>query len=140
MANTVHILLVEDDDVDAELVERAFAKNKIANPLHRARDGVEALDMLRGTNGRDPVPTPHLLLIDLNMPRLDGIEFLREVRADEDLRQTISFILTTSKREEDKARAYDLNVAGFLVKSKLGDEFLEMIEMLDLYWRIVEFP
>lgn len=138
--NTVHILLVEDDDIDAELVERAFKKNKIANPLYRARDGVDALEMLRGENGYDQVLTPRLVLVDLNMPRMDGIEFLREMRADPKLRRTIVFVLTTSKREEDKARAYDLNVAGFLVKSNLGDEFMAMIEMLDCYWRIVEFP
>ncbi|CAM2070810.1 Response regulator [Sulfidibacter corallicola] len=137
---TVNILLIEDDDIDAEGVKRAFKKARIANPLLRAKDGVEALEMLRGENGKDVIPIPHLLLVDLNMPRMDGIEFMEELRGDPKFNKTIAFILTTSKRDEDKMAAYDLNVAGYLVKSKVGDGFVDMIDMLDHFWKIVEFP
>ena len=138
--NTVNILLVEDDDVDAEGVRRAFRKNKIANPLFHARDGVEALEMLRGENGHEKLEPPYLFLVDINMPRMNGISFLEEVRSDENLRRTVAFVLTTSKREEDKMSAYDFNVAGYVLKSKVGNDFMEMVSMLDKYWRVVEFP
>lgn len=136
----VHLLLVEDDEIDAESIERAFKKNKIANPLHRARDGVEALELLRGDGEREPLPSPHLLIIDLNMPRMNGIELLKEIREDESLSKTIAFVLTTSKREEDKLKAYDFNIAGYLIKSHFNDDFLEVIRLIDHYWKIVEFP
>lgn len=139
-AQPVNILLIEDDDVDAEGVERAFRKNKIANPLFHARDGIEALEMLRGENGHEKLIPPYLFLVDINMPRMNGIEFLREVRADKDLRRTVAFVLTTSKRQEDKMSAYDFNIAGYLLKSKAGNDFMKMIGMLDQYWKIVEFP
>lgn len=138
--STVSILLVEDDDIDAEGVERALEKAYIANPRFRARDGVEALEMLRGENGHEAIPTPHLLLVDINMPRMDGIEFMTEIRKDEKLKKSIAFILTTSNGESDKIEAYNLNVAGYLVKSKVGDNFVDMIDMLDHFWKIVEFP
>lgn len=137
---TVNILLIEDDDVDAEAIMRAFKKFRILNPFFRARDGIEALDILRGTNGKTQIPGPCLLLIDLNMPRMDGIEFLRELRSDENLKKTLAFVLSTSKSDSDKLAAYDMNVAGYLIKSNVGVDFIRMIEMFDHYWRLVEFP
>lgn len=139
-AEPVNILLVEDDDVDAEGVERALESAKILNPIHRARDGVEALDMLRGTNGKDAIKPPLLILLDLNMPRMTGIEFLDELRKDENLHRTVVFMLTTSQAERDKLAAYEHHVAGYVAKSKAGDDFTKLIEMLDHYWRIVELP
>lgn len=136
----VNILLVEDDDVDAEGALRAFKKHKIANPVRRASDGIEALDILRGTNSAERLETPYLILTDINMPRMDGIELLQEIRHDHDLRSSVVFVLTTSKREEDKVKAYHFNVAGYLIKSNVGEDFMEMINMLDSYWKIVEFP
>lgn len=137
---SVHILLVEDDEIDAEAVTRSFQKEKIANPITWAKDGMEALEYLRGQNNRSKIPRPYLLLVDINMPKLNGIEFVRELRKDPELKSSIVFLLTTSKRDEDKLSAYDLNVAGYMVKSELGDNFLKMTKMLDHYWKIVEFP
>jgi CheY-like chemotaxis protein len=134
------ILLVEDDDGDAKAVQRAFQKAKIANPILRAVDGMEALEMLKGANGKAKPPSPYLLLVDLNMPRMNGIQFVKALREDEDLRHSIAFILTTSKREEDKIAAYDLNVAGYIVKATAGQDFLKLVSLVDCYWRIVEIP
>jgi CheY-like chemotaxis protein len=136
----LNILLVEDDDGDAKAIQRAFQKAKIANPIVRAVDGMEALDMLRGANGKAKPPSPYLLLVDLNMPRMNGIQLVKALRADEELRHTIAFILTTSKREDDKVAAYDLNVAGYIVKETAGQEFLNLVNLVDSYWRIVEMP
>ena len=139
-ATTVTILLVEDDDGDAKAVRRAFVKAKIANPIERAQDGVEALEMLRGDNGRTAIRSPVLLLVDLNMPRMNGIDLVRTLREDVNLRRTIVFLLTTSKNEEDIAAAYDLNVAGYIVKQNAGADFLSLVGMIDNYWKIVELP
>jgi CheY-like chemotaxis protein len=138
--NPLNILLVEDDDGDAKAVQRAFQKAKIANPIIRAVDGVEALDMLRGTNGKAKPPSPFILLVDLNMPRMNGIQLVKILREDKDLRHSIAFILTTSRSDEDKFAAYDLNVAGYIVKSTAGQDFLNLVTLLDCYWRIVEMP
>ena len=142
MANSrpLSVLLVEDDDGDAKAIERAFQKAKIANPIIRAVDGLEALEMLRGGNGKAKPPSPYLLLVDLNMPRMNGIQLVRALREDADLKHTIAFILTTSNREEDKLAAYDLNVAGYIVKATAGYDLLHLIALIDSYWRVVEIP
>lgn len=137
---TVNVLLVEDDDVDAMAVERGFRALRIANPVVRARDGLEALALLRGTPGAPPIPQPRLVLLDLNLPGMGGVEFLAHLRGDPALRSTIVFVLTTSRADEDRLAAYDLNAAGYLVKSNFPDAFLECLRMLDHYWRVVEFP
>ena len=139
MDRGVHILLVEDDLVDQMSVERAFNRLKIANPIHVANDGVEALEMLRGENG-PPIPKPFIILLDWNLPRMPGIEFLQELRSDPELKDSVVFVLTTSKAEEDKAAAYELNVAGYIVKEHVGEQFLNVVTMLGHYWRIVELP
>jgi DNA-binding response OmpR family regulator len=136
----LNIVLIEDDDGDAKAVRRAFQKAKIANLMLRAVDGVEALDMLRGTNGKEKIPAPYILLVDLNMPRMNGIELIAKLREDEELHQSIVFVLTTSKRDEDKVAAYDLNVAGYIVKETAGQDFLNLVNLVDCYWRIVEMP
>jgi CheY-like chemotaxis protein len=133
----VNILLVEDDDGDAKGLMRAFKKAKIADPIFRAFDGLEALEMLQGA-GKNTVPSPRLLLVDMNMPRMNGIQLIQAMRADPALKQTIVFMLTTSKRDEDKLAAYNLNVAGYIVKSNAGEDFLHLLNLMDCYWRIVE--
>jgi CheY-like chemotaxis protein len=137
---TVHILLVEDDTVDVMGLRRAFQQLKITNPLTVARDGIEALEILRGGSDRAPLPRPYLILLDLNLPRMNGIEFLHALRADAALRDAIAFVLTTSRVDEDRMAAYQLNVAGYIVKSDLGNEVLRAVRLLKHYWQVVEFP
>lgn len=140
MGPTVNLLLVEDDEVDIQGLKRAFNKSRIANPITVARDGIEALEILRGENGREKLAKPHLILLDLNMPRMNGLEFLETIRADEDLKQSVVFMITTSKADEDKARAYGHNVAGYIVKQDPANTFMEAVSLLEHYWKIVEFP
>jgi len=136
----VNLLLVEDDEVDIQGLKRAFAKSRIGNPITVARDGIEALEFLRGENGRPKLAKPHLILLDLNMPRMNGLEFLEAIRADEDLKRSVVFMITTSKAEEDKARAYEQNVAGYIVKQDPANTFMQAVALMEHYWKIVEFP
>ncbi|GAB1269370.1 response regulator [Aurantivibrio infirmus] len=131
------IFVVDDDDVDVMGIERALKKLNITNPMLRARDGVEALQMLRT---QDLLQQPFIMLLDINMPRKNGIEMLRELRGDPELRRAVVFILTTSNAEEDKKLAYDLNVAGYIVKKNLGSGTMEILKMLQHYWQSVELP
>lgn len=135
----LQIILVEDDDGDAKAVKRAFKKSKIANPIIRVEDGIEALELLRGEKA-EKIQKPYVLLVDLNMPRMDGIELIQTIRKDPKLKQTVIFVLTTSKRDEDKNAAYDCNVAGYIVKVTAGRDFLNLFSLLDNFWRIVELP
>ena len=132
----VSILLVDDDDVDAMGIERALNKMKLANPFYRARDGVEGLEMLR----EKAVDQPYMLLLDLNMPRMSGIEMLKELRSDPHLRGTVVFVLTTSDDDKDKVAAYNEHISGYIVKTKLDTGFEELMKLLDHYWRLVELP
>ena len=134
---TLNILLVEDDQVDIMNVRRAFDKNRISNPLYVAHDGVDALRMLR--TGAVP-PDRRLILLDLNMPKMSGIEFLRELRADSALAATPVVVLTTSNDERDKVDAYNLNVAGYLLKPVTFINFVEVMATLNKYWALVELP
>ncbi len=138
--NPVTILLVEDDKIDAEAIQRAFHKARIANPITILSDGLEALDCLRGKGEIPPPPRPYLILLDLNMPRMNGIEFLEELRQDENLHDNIVFVLTTSDDDRDKLAAYEQHVAGYMVKAKAGEDFMQLIGMLNHYWRVVEMP
>ena len=140
MTLMVNLLLVDDDEVDIQGMKRAFAKSRIGNPITVARDGIEALEFLRGENGRPKLAKPHLLLLDLNMPRMNGLEFLQAIRADEDLKNSIVFMITTSKAEEDRARAYDQHVAGYIVKQDPANTFMQAVALMEHYWKIVEFP
>jgi CheY-like chemotaxis protein len=133
----LNILLVEDDEVDVMNVRRAFQKNHIANPLFVATNGVEALEQLRG--GEIPRDR-RLVLLDLNMPQMNGIEFLRELRRDSELHFTPVVVLTTSNDERDRIEAYDLNVAGYLLKPVTFTNFCELMSTLNKYWALVELP
>ena len=130
------ILLIDDDDVDAMGVERALKKLRLANPFVRARDGIEGLEIMRS----GAISSPYLLLLDLNMPRMNGIEMLRELRADPNLSSTVVFVLTTSDDDQDKVAAYSEHIAGYIVKNKLDSDFSELMQLLDHYWRLVELP
>jgi CheY-like chemotaxis protein len=139
-ANPIRILLVEDDDGDAKAVERTFLKARIANPIVRALDGIQALEIMKGTDRNQPLPPPYLLLVDLNMPRMNGFQLVTAIREDPNLHDTIIFMLTTSNRAEDKQSAYDLNVTGYILKEKAGEDFLQLFSLVETYWRIVEMP
>ena len=136
----VTILLVEDDDVDALTVVRCLKQAKITNQLVRANDGVEALEMLRGTHKRVRLAAPYLLLVDIRMPRLDGIGLINEIRRDPQLTRTVIFVLTTSDADRDKMAAYNAHVAGYIVKTGSSDQFLTLATMLNYYLVIVEPP
>lgn len=133
----LNVLLVEDDEVDVMNVRRAFQQNHINNPLFVASDGVEALEKLR--SGEVPRGR-RIVLLDLNMPRMTGIEFLRELRKDPDLASTTVVVLTTSRDDRDRIEAYDLNVAGYLLKPVTFSNFCEVMVALNKYWSLVEFP
>lgn len=138
---SIHILIVEDDDVDIQDIQRTFKKNKIVNPLHFASNGLEAFDMLYGRNGVTKLtPTPKVIILDINMPKMNGIEFLKKLRADPDLKSMLVFILSSSNDERDIISAYDFNVAGYIVKPLQFDSFQQAIGILDLYWALIEFP
>ena len=136
----VNILIVDDDQVDVRGIQRGLTKQKISNPVFVASDGQEALDMLRGTNGRERVPHPYLILLDLNMPRMNGIRFLEELRRDAELDDSIVFVLTTSSSDEDKLAAYNQHIAGYVVKADAGAEFLKLVQMLERFVITVQFP
>ncbi len=132
----IDVLIVEDNDIDTEAVKRAFRRADFPNPTHIAGDGEEALDMLRGSHGRKKLPQPCVILLDINMPRMDGITLLDELRRDDEFKQSIVFMLTTSGYEADRKSAYDKNVAGYFLKENLG----ALVETLKPYCRGNEFP
>ncbi|HEX6438458.1 MAG TPA: response regulator [Candidatus Binatia bacterium] len=136
-SSSLNILLVEDDDVDVMNVKRAFDKNHITNPLYVAGNGLEALEKLR--SGEIPQGR-RLVLLDLNMPKMNGIEFLRELRKDPALAPTPVVVLTTSNNDRDKIDAFNFNVAGYLVKPVTFAEFSELMVTLNKYWTLVELP
>jgi CheY-like chemotaxis protein len=137
---TVSILLAEDDLIDQKAFLRAFEKLRIKNPVTVAKDGLEAWEILKGVNGKAPLGRPNLLILDINMPRMNGLELLDRIREDADLHDSIVFMLTTSNDEEDKIEAFNLNVAGYMLKSDIGQSFVKAVELIDKYWRVMEFP
>jgi CheY-like chemotaxis protein len=137
----LNILLVEDDEVDVMNVQRALKKNGATADLYRAANGIEALAMLR-TN--DQITTENnsrlLILLDLNMPQMGGLEFLKELRADPALSKLPVVILTTSMQDSDLATAYQYNVAGYIIKPITFSSFVETIDVLNRYWSMSEMP
>ncbi len=117
------ILLVEDDRVDIMTVKRALQKSNVTNPIHVARTGVEALGMLRGEGFPKIDPSPSLILLDLNLPKMGGIEFLKELRADPALRSLAVIVLTSSNEPRDRAAAFEYDVEDYIVKPHSFDEF-----------------
>ncbi|PUA26588.1 MAG: two-component system response regulator [Cellvibrio sp. 79] len=142
MSNTskVNILIVDDDDVAAESVVRSLRKHAMDFPITLARDGLEALEILRNQHNELVIDKPYLILLDLNMPRMDGFEFLQEVRGDENLHDSIIFVLTTSDADSDRTRAYRQNIAGYMVKSAVGPQFAKLANLLDNYRSTVSLP
>lgn len=138
----INILLVEDDEVDIMNVQRAFKKGNILNPLFIAKNGLEALNMLRDTKDNSAA-IPHerrLILLDLNMPKMGGIEFLQNLRSDKNLRSIPVVVLTTSNQDRDLVEAYNLNVAGYLIKPVQFAHFVDLMTTLNKYWSFSEIP
>ncbi len=143
MRNNIPILLVEDDQVDVMTVQRAFKRNNIINPLHVVANGREALECLRHQGAfADPAayPTPGIILMDINMPVMNGIECLKELKADPALRQIPVIMLTTSKEECDRVESFRLSVAGYIIKPVEFEKFVEAVKVLNLYWTLSELP
>lgn len=132
------ILLVEDDEVDVMNVKRAFKKNNISNRLIVASNGLEALSILRSTTMEHP--KPRIVLLDLNMPKMGGIEFLKEIRQDPELSSMSVFVMTTSNEDSDKIDAFNLNVAGYILKPLSMDRFIAAVSTLNSYWTLCEYP
>ncbi|MGD1953102.1 MAG: response regulator [Leptolyngbyaceae cyanobacterium] len=136
---SINILLVEDDAVDVMTVQRAFKKSNVSNPLHIAGNGLEALDLLRSPEG--PFANSRcVILLDLNMPKMNGIEFLRELRQDPNFHQTPVIVLTTSDQEKDRVEAYNLHIAGYILKPVTFAKFVEVVTVLNHYWTLCELP
>jgi CheY-like chemotaxis protein len=136
MKETRPILLVEDDQVDAMTVKRALKDVRVTNRLDITGDGEEALAFLRAPENESPC----IILLDLNMPRMNGIEFLSVVKQDETLRRIPVVVLTSSREEQDKVDSFDLGVAGYMVKPVDYQQFVEVMRTIDLYWTLSELP
>jgi CheY-like chemotaxis protein len=136
----LRILHIEDDEIDQRKVARALSKLNIDLPLHSVRDGQEALELLRGKECSSILNSPLLILLDLNMPRVSGIEFLEKIRKEPGLKRAVVLVFTTSNDESDKMRAYDYNVAGYILKTNDAEDFQETMRVIKDYISSVEFP
>ena len=140
----ITIVLADDDPDDRQLTEEAFAENRLANQLHCVEDGEELMDYLHRRGKFEQLrnePLPGLILLDLNMPRKDGREALKEIKADPNLRRIPIVVLTTSKAEEDIVRSYDLGVNSYVTKPVTFKSLVELVKVLGRYWfEVVELP
>lgn len=140
----ITILLADDDPDDRKLTHDAFMENRLANEFHAVEDGEELLDYLHRRGKYENLrgePLPGLILLDLNMPRKDGREALKEIKADPELRRIPIVVLTTSKAEEDIVRTYDLGVNSYVTKPVTFKSLVELIRVLGRYWfEVVELP
>ncbi len=136
MRNSKPILLLEDDRVDAMTVRRAFKELKVTNPLVSSMNGKEAFKHLRSEGNEKPC----IILLDLNMPKMNGIEFLKIAKADEALKSIPVVVLTTSKTARDVVESFKLGAAGYMVKSVDYGKFVETVRTIDLYWTLSELP
>ena len=136
------VLLVEDEAADADLVQMAFEEGRLLAHLHHVIDGVEALEFLRREGDRfADAPRPDLILLDLNMPRMNGREFLESIKQDPDLRRIPVVVLTTSDVERDVVASYDLGASGYVVKPVDLDQFMKAIQGIKRYWvTVVKLP
>ncbi|MEM8981697.1 MAG: response regulator [Pseudomonadota bacterium] len=136
----LHILLVEDDEVDALAIRRALRKLAANVVLSVAEDGLTALQMMRGSKTYGRIESPYIVLLDWKLPRMHGGEFLRELRADPALRSTMVFVMSTSDAAEDRRLAYEFNVAGYFLKGGIKDGFTTAIATLLQFCELVELP
>lgn len=137
----VEILLVEDSPADVRLTQEALKEARVRNRLHVAADGVEALEFLKREGRHGEAPRPDLILLDLNLPRKDGREVLREIKQFPDLKTIPVVVLTTSNAQRDILESYDLHAACYIQKPVDLDRFLEMVRMIDGFWlSVVKLP
>ncbi len=136
MRNSKPILLVEDDTVDVMTVKRALKDLQVMSDLVSTGDGEEALAYLRDDGNAKPC----VILLDLNMPKMNGTEFMKIVKDDEDLRKIPIIVLTTSNSEQDISKSFELGAAGYMVKSVDYKKFMEIIKTIDLYWTLSKLP
>ncbi|SNR54728.1 response regulator [Puniceibacterium sediminis] len=134
----LEIIMIEDDDFDAKQLRRTLTATGIKNNLTRCIDGVEALEFLRKDSGE--LPRAFIILLDINMPRMNGHEFLEEIRKDPKLRRSVVFVMSTSTDEQDINSAYDKNVAGYVVKGGRSEENQELFKVLNEIWKLVLLP
>ncbi|PCJ56399.1 MAG: two-component system response regulator [Planctomycetota bacterium] len=137
---TVNFLVIDDDDVDREAVRRQFQKTNTSFLINESENGTEALEFLRSKDQEYFINNPTVILLDLNMPKMGGIEFLKHIRNDSKLNKLIVFVMTTSDDENDKYQFYNLNIAGYIVKEKLKKGVENTILILDTFWEIIEMP
>jgi CheY-like chemotaxis protein len=138
-AKILHLLLIDDDEVDREAVGRGFDVSGIPHVITVAKNGVEALAVLHASADL-PAGRPHLILLDLNMPQMGGLSFLDALRADPEFRNIIVIALTTSTRNADVTAAYERNVAAYIAKSSVGEDCADLVQFINCYWRMAEFP
>lgn len=137
----IHLLHVEDDSVDRMVVERVLKKMEVVATIHHAANGEEALDKLRGANGEEKLhPFPQVVLLDINMPKMNGIEFLKELRKDEQLRYLSVYMVTTSSDIQDIEDSYLYNVAGYILKPVDITQFDSTFRLITDFWKLCEFP
>ncbi|GAA3965648.1 response regulator [Thermobifida alba] len=141
MVQPIEVLLVEDDPGDALMTREAFAEHKVGNRLHVVSDGVEALRFLRREGEYAQAPRPHLVLLDLNLPRKDGREVLQEIKQDEDLARIPVVVLTTSEAEEDIIRSYQLHANAYVTKPVDFEQFIKVVRQIDDFFvTVVRLP
>lgn len=143
MSHDKPILLVEDDMLDVKSVRRAFEQNRISNPLHAVGNGQEALDYLERRGRFAPpadAPRPSLILLDINMPVMNGLEFLETYKRNDAFRHIPAVMLTTSEEESDRVRSYRVGVAGYIVKPNRFEDFRKAMERFDRYWQMCKLP
>jgi len=141
LSDPAPILLVEDNEADVELALRAFKRRRISNPIAVARDGEEALDYIhrRGAFAAG-APTPGVILLDLRLPKVDGLDVLKEIKAHPVYRHVPVVVLTTSAEDRDIKRSYELGAASYIVKPVEYEKFREVVERIDLYWIVTNVP
>jgi len=137
----INLLHIEDDTIDRMVIERTLKKIEGIGVIHNANNGEEALDLLKGENGKEKLsPFPQIILLDINMPRMNGLEFLQALRSEEQLKHLVVYMVTTSNDEFDVRGAYEYNVSGYILKPVDISHFEKTFKILTDFWRLCEFP
>ncbi|PCJ62822.1 MAG: two-component system response regulator [Planctomycetota bacterium] len=137
---TITFLVIDDDEIDREVIRREFLKEKYSNPIIEFENGSDALEFLKSKDKEYMDNNPLIILLDLNMPKMGGLEFLEELRKDEKLKKIIVFVMSTSEDYNDKLKSYNLFIAGYTTKGKIQDGIKKITSMLDTFWKKIEMP